>query len=84
VVNEDLTECATAIDCPVLLLWGADDREASAAVGHEYARILGRRSTLHVLPHKDHHPYVGTGAHLCAFKIRSWLSTDAGSYDAGS
>jgi pimeloyl-ACP methyl ester carboxylesterase len=78
-VNEDLTESAAAIECPVLLLWGADDQETSPAVGHEYVRILGRRSTLHVFPHKDHHLYTGTGAHLCAFKIRSWLSIDAGS-----
>jgi pimeloyl-ACP methyl ester carboxylesterase len=79
VVNEDLTESVRAIDCPVLLLWGADDREASPAVGSEYARILGQRATLHLLPHKDHHLYTGTGAHLCAFKIRSWLAADAGS-----
>jgi pimeloyl-ACP methyl ester carboxylesterase len=77
VVNEDLTEVARGIDCPVLLLWGAADRETLPAVGQEYLRILGRRATLHVFPHKDHHLYAGTGAHLCAFKIRAWLASNA-------
>jgi hypothetical protein len=27
-----------------------------------------------MLPHKDHFLYSGTGAHLCAFKIRAWLN----------
>jgi pimeloyl-ACP methyl ester carboxylesterase len=78
VVNEDLTGSVAAIECPVLVLWGADDGETPPAIAHEYVRMLGSRATLHVLPHKDHHLYTGTGAHLCAFKIRSWLAADAG------
>lgn len=76
VVNEDLTESVTMVECPALLLWGADDTETPPSVAHEYLRLLGGRSTLHLLPHKDHHLYTGTGAHLCAFKIRSWLQAD--------
>jgi hypothetical protein len=40
--------------------------------------LLDGHATLEMLPHKDHHLYSGTGAHLCAFKIRSWLDTHAG------
>jgi hypothetical protein len=36
---------------------------------------MSDRATLDVLPHKDHHLYSATGAHLCAFKIRRWLDT---------
>jgi pimeloyl-ACP methyl ester carboxylesterase len=73
VVNEDLTESVQAIECPVLLLWGSDDAETPEAIAHRFQALLDGHVTLHVLPHKDHHPYTGTGAHLCAFKIRSWL-----------
>ena len=76
-VNEDLTESAMAIECPVLLLWGDDDQETPVGVAHEYARILGGHATLHTFPHKDHYLFSGTGAHLCAFKIRAWLKGDA-------
>lgn len=73
VVNEDLTESAAAIDCPVLLLWGTEDTETPVWVGERYKEILGSRATLEILPHKDHHLYTGTGAHLCGTRIRAWL-----------
>ncbi len=73
VVNEDLTESAQAIACPTLLLWGRDDTETPVWLGERYRDLLAGRGTLEVLPHKDHYLYVGTGAHLCGFKIRTWL-----------
>ena len=73
IVNEDLTDSARAIECPVLLLWGSDDRETPPALAHRFQDLMNGRATLEVLPHKDHYLYSGTGAHLCAFKIRSWL-----------
>lgn len=73
-VNENLTDLARAVDCPALLLWGGDDRETPPALAREYARLLGSRAELHILPHKDHHLYAGTGAHLCAHKMRAWLT----------
>ncbi len=72
-VNEDLTESARTIECPVLLLWGTDDEDAPPWMAEQYRELIGPRATLHLLPHKDHHLYGGTGAHLCAFKIRTWL-----------
>jgi pimeloyl-ACP methyl ester carboxylesterase len=74
VVNEDLRQSAESVECPTLLIWGTDDRETPPALAAEYRRILGERARLHLLPHKDHHLYAGTGAHLCAYKIRSWLA----------
>jgi pimeloyl-ACP methyl ester carboxylesterase len=74
VVNEDLTESAQSIACPVLLLWGTDDTEAPPWLAERYRALLGARATLEWLPHKDHHLYVGTGAHLCGYKIRTWLA----------
>ena len=72
-VNEDLTESARATTCPVLLLWGSDDTETPPAIAYRYQRLMDGRASVRILPHKDHHLYTGTGAHLCAFMIRRWL-----------
>ena len=72
-VNEDLTESAQAIACPTLLIWGGDDTETPVWLADRYRELLGPRATLVVLPHKDHHLYTGTGAHLCGEKMRAWL-----------
>lgn len=73
VVNEDLTESARTIGCPVLLIWGTDDRETPPWLAHKYQALIGPRATLALLPHKDHYLYTGTGSHLIAQKIRTWL-----------
>ena len=78
-VNEDLTESTKAVACPVLLIWGSDDSEAPPWLARRFEELLDGHATLEMLPHKDHHLYSGTGAHLCAFKIRSWLDAHAGS-----
>jgi pimeloyl-ACP methyl ester carboxylesterase len=72
-VSEDLTESTKAIACPVLLLWGSDDTETPPWIAHRYQQLLNGRATLAMLPHKDHFLNQGTGAHLCAFKMRRWL-----------
>jgi pimeloyl-ACP methyl ester carboxylesterase len=73
VVNEDLTESARSVACPALLIWGTDDQETPPWLASRYAQLMGGRATVELLPHADHHLYVGTGAHLCGYKIRSWL-----------
>lgn len=74
-VNEDLTESARTIACPTLLIWGTDDRETPPWLARRYWELIDGRATLEWLPHKDHHLYTGTGAHLCGFKIRNWADT---------
>jgi len=73
IVNEDLTESAQLIPCPTLLLWGTDDTETPPWLGRRYREIIGQRATLDWLPHKDHFPFNGTGAHLCAHRMREWM-----------
>lgn len=73
-VNEDLSECARAVTCPVLLVYGENDTESPPLLGRRYSALMGDRATLEVVPHKDHYLYTGTGAHLCAFLIRRWLT----------
>ena len=74
-VNEDLSDLAPRITCPALLLWGTHDDEAPTWLAEKYKSLMDGRATLKLLPHKDHFPFNGTGAHLCAFKIREWLRT---------
>ncbi|MQA30207.1 MAG: alpha/beta fold hydrolase [Luteitalea sp.] len=76
-VNEDLSESAAAVACPTLLLWGTDDAETPPWLGHGYKKLMNGRATLEWLPHKDHHLYTGTGAHLCGYKIRQWADAHA-------
>jgi pimeloyl-ACP methyl ester carboxylesterase len=59
------------------LIWGTDDTEAPPWLARRYAELIGGRAALEFLPHADHHLYTGTGAHLCAWKIRSWLQAHA-------
>ncbi len=77
IVNEDLTESAQSVAVPTLLIWGSDDTEAPPWLAERYRALIGARATLELFPHKDHHLYSGTGAHLCGTKIRSWLEASA-------
>lgn len=74
-VNEDLTNSVRQSTCPFLLVYGTDDTETPPWLGFAYRSLMPERATLDLLPHKDHHLYAGTGAHLCAYKIRQWLGT---------
>lgn len=67
-VNEDLSEIAKHIECPVLLLWGEKDAETPVDIAKRYAALIPK-STLVVLPGKDHFPFLNEGAHLCAYHI---------------
>lgn len=74
-VTEDLRESVLRSVCPFLLVYGTDDTETPPWLGFAYRALMPDRATFDVLPHKDHHLYSGTGAHLCAFKMRQWLTT---------
>ena len=76
-VNEDLTECARSVASPTLLIWGTDDTETPPWLATRYAELLGDKATLTLLPHKDHHLYTGTGAHLVGETMRCWLRARA-------
>ena len=72
-VTEDLTVCARSITCPALLIWGTDDTETPTWLAHRYRQLIGEKATLVLLPHKDHHLYTGTGAHLIGETMRRWF-----------
>ena len=72
-VSEDLTESARSVACPTLLMWGTDDAEAPPWLAARYKALIGAKSTLVLLPHKDHFLFAGTGAHLIAQQMRTWI-----------
>ena len=53
-VNQDLSDCAKKIKCPVLLIWGEDDKAVSVEEARELDELL-KDSALIVLP----------GTHYC-------------------
>lgn len=74
VVNEDVTEDAQRIKNPCFILWGEKDTETPLESGERFhALITG--SQFVVLPGKDHFPFLGDGAHLCARYILNFLKT---------
>lgn len=71
-VNEDLSELASRIQCPTLLLWGEQDRQTPLSIAQKF-RLLIKNSTLMTFPHKGHEPYLDVGSHLLAQYINRFL-----------
>lgn len=71
-VNEDLTEEASRIQKPTLLIWGELDTETPIEMGHRYNQIIPN-SKLISLPGRDHFLFRGEGSHLCAYYIEKFL-----------
>lgn len=74
-VNEDQAENAKKIKARTLLLWGSEDNEAPVTMAQEFNSLI-KDSHLIVLPGKDHSPFHGAGAHLCAHHIISFLKPE--------
>lgn len=62
VINENLSEDAAKIRCPVTLIYGADDTETPPDIGMRYRDMIPA-ARLHILPHLDHYSILGAGRH---------------------
>lgn len=71
-VNEDLSEEASKISLPVLLMWGERDTASPIANGRRLNTLIAG-SNLIELPGRGHTPFLGTGAHLCLYHLRQFL-----------
>lgn len=71
-VNEDLSEIAASIEIPVLLIYGAEDRETPPEFGRRYHALMPR-SELHVLAGFGHLDILGPGRFQCAHLIAEFL-----------
>jgi pimeloyl-ACP methyl ester carboxylesterase len=72
VVNEDLSEVASKIGCPVQLVYGARDSETPPDIGARLNRLIAG-SELAVLDGLDHYSVLGDGRHQVAKRLKSLL-----------
>lgn len=71
-VNEDLTNEASQIKAPTLLLWGEKDEQTPLDLAYSFHALIPH-SELHTFPHKGHEPFSDVGAHLMATYIETFL-----------
>ena len=72
-VSEDLTEIASKILLPTLLLWGEADTETPVEMGHRYHSLLAN-SELITIPNRDHFMFQAEGSHLCSYYVDKFLT----------
>ena len=63
VVNEDLSEPAKRIRCPVVLIYGENDTETPPELGQRLAGLIPQ-SQLTILPGQDHYSVLDAGRHV--------------------
>lgn len=72
VVNENLTEQAQTIECPVCLIYGSNDTETPPEFGKRYARLIAN-AHYHELPGFSHWDIMTRGAYQCEAVMRQFL-----------
>jgi pimeloyl-ACP methyl ester carboxylesterase len=73
VIQEDLTDTARRVQCPVQLVYGALDDETPPEIGHRFATIIPNAS-VSVLPRFDHYTILTSAIH----QLQSQLERFAG------
>lgn len=71
-VNEDLTETAHKVACPVILLFGSNDLETPPALGLRF-RTLIHHADLKILKGFDHLGILTAGQHQCQHHMVKFL-----------
>lgn len=74
IVNEDLTEQARQVSCPVLLVFGEKDTETPPEIGRRLAALIPQAS-LQILPGQDHYSVLGDARHQTAHLITRFVET---------
>ncbi len=72
-VKDDYSGFLSTIQASTLLLWGEEDQETPLEMGLRLQKAISGAKLLS-FPGKQHHPFAGTGAHLCAYHIQKFLS----------
>ena len=72
VVNEDLSNEATRVKEPVLLVFGADDKDTPVELGQKYEKLMPK-AELKVLKGYGHLDILSRGAHQCQTLINRFL-----------
>ena len=74
VVNEDLTAIAPKVDCPVLLIYGADDKDTPPELGVRFQCLIPG-AKLVVLDGFDHLGIINQGRHQTVQQIQRFLTS---------
>ena len=61
-VNEDLSEIARSVSCPVALVYGMNDAETPPEIGQRLKNLIAD-AELTLLPGQDHYSVLGEGRH---------------------
>lgn len=74
VVNEDLEAEASAIACPVLLIYGSQDTETPPETGERYKSLIKNSEMVH-LQGQDHYSVLSDGRHAVAGLIKTFIQS---------
>lgn len=69
VVRENLTQDLKKIKCPVLLIWGQEDKETPIWIAKKMAKLI-KNNKLIILPGINHHNILTLGANQIAHQIK--------------
>ena len=72
-LHENLNEDLGKIDCPTMLLWSRHDPETPLEMGERFHKLI-KGSELTVLESKEHVPFLGVGAHKCAYLVKQFTN----------
>lgn len=73
-VNEDLSDIAPRVSCPVTLVYGDQDTETPPQIGEKLDAALPS-SKLIVLPDQDHYSVLGGGRHQVLRHLKEFIGT---------
>lgn len=74
VVNEDLSNEARSAECPVLLIYGAEDNEAPPEIGRKYESLM-QSAAYHEIEGFGHLDILDRGAYQCQALINDFLKS---------
>lgn len=72
-VNEDLSETAARVSCPVILIYGENDTETPPEIGERFKALMGN-AALKILPGFGHLDVLTAGRHQCEHQIKQFLA----------
>lgn len=72
VVNENLSETAQAVQCPVVLVYGSQDTETPPEIGERYKALIKNAEMVH-LEGLDHYSVLSGGRHQVTPHLKRFL-----------
>jgi pimeloyl-ACP methyl ester carboxylesterase len=73
VVNEDLSDVARKITCPVTLVYGSQDTETPPEIGMRLKALIKNAEMVH-LEGFDHYTILSTGQHQLAVQLKNFIA----------